>query len=155
MRQRLFLTLISFFLAVVFSGCGIFNPSIHYVLPDGYTGMFKIILDEQKGVDIKRESWSYTCEIPPNGILRVKSFEPFYGWHKETAAYRNGSPIVIPDSTVSNDVIALRDVGMHEKGDGPRTITIVIGTQQQADKVKRDKQEAWFDEILPTEYKFD
>ena len=117
-------------------------------------GVFKIVLDEANGVDIKRERWHYTYEIPPSGILRVKSFEPFYGPHGVTAAYRSGAQLPTL-STVDDDAIALRDVGMHESGDGPRTITYVVGTRQQVDKVRADQQESWFDEIPPTEYKFD
>ncbi|MDQ3650520.1 MAG: hypothetical protein M3458_09685 [Acidobacteriota bacterium] len=155
MKQRLLLSFVSCLLVVASSGCGVFNPSIRYVLPDGYTGVFQIILDKAHGKGIEREGWRYTYEIPPNGILRVKSFEPLYGWHQVAAAYKNGSRILIPDSTVSDDTIALRDVGMHEKDDGSLVVTILIGTQQQADKVRRDKLEPWFDEISPAEYSFD
>lgn len=132
--------------------CGILNPPVHYILPNGYRGVFKIILDEANGTDVKREERSYTYEIPPNGILRIKSFAPLSQMHEASAAYKNGTKIPTL-STVNDDTIALRDVGMHERGDGPRTITIVIGTKEQADKVRRDKlEDEEFDNTPPQIY---
>jgi len=58
--------------------------------------MFKIILDERNGVDVRLERGSYTLEIPPDGILRIKSFEPFDAWHEVTAAYKNEKRLVCP-----------------------------------------------------------
>ena len=142
--------LASLLLMPSFTGClGLRNPSVHYVLPDGYTGVFEIILDEQNGLDVTREGWSYTYEIPPDGVLRVRSFAPFRRMHTVTAAYRSGSGIVIPDSTVSDDTIALRSLGSYTRADGPDTMVSVIGTKKEADRVLRLMGSPEFDNVPP------
>ncbi len=131
-------------------GCGLsgfLNPSVHYVLPDRYVGVFKIILDESSGVSVNRKGWRYTYEIPPSGILRIKSFAPIEQWHEETAAYRNGTKLLIPDSTVSDGAVALRSLGTYTRGDGPPTMTFVIGTKAQEDELRAKMDSIDFDKI--------
>jgi hypothetical protein len=115
------------------------DPPIHYVIPDGYTGAFQIVLDEVKGVDIKLENGSYTYNIPKAGQLRVKSFQPFYGCHKEIARYTNGTQLPTDDhNTVKSDTVALRVLGTTSTNDGPLTMTNVIGTQKEAEEAQRE-----------------
>lgn len=134
-------------------GCGLMsdlrNPSVHYVLPDGYVGMFKIILDEKEGKDIRLGDSRYTYEIPEDGILKVKNFEPLRQMHGETAAYKNGTRIVIPDSTVADNTIALRSAGQYSKGVGPFTIILVLGTKEQTDRVVKEMDKPEFDSLPP------
>ena len=128
------------------------NPSVHYVLPNAYLGMFKVILDEKGGTEVEKNGGRYTYEIPDDGILKLKNFEPLRQMHEETAAYRNGERITIPDSKASDDTIALRSVGQHTRGDGPFTIIFVLGKKQHADKVKEDLENPEFDDIPPRVY---
>jgi hypothetical protein len=122
--------------------CMFFNPGVHFILPDGYIGAFRIILDEGHGIDVKVEGGRYIYRIPENGELKVKSFEPFMKTHKETAAYRSGKEIPRVDSTVKLDVIALRGgmgSGSREvngKNVGPVILTYVIGTREQENSLK-------------------
>ena len=114
--------------------------NIHFVLPDGYVGRFEVVLDEVNGADVKFENGRYTYEIPENGVLRVKSFEPFNEWHRKTAAYRSGK--VIPDEDeVDSSVAALRSLsgsGSTSRGGkevGPVILGYAIGTEDEARKV--------------------
>ena len=119
-----------------------FNPDVHFILPDDYIGAFRITLDEAHGIDVKLENGRYTYNIPETGELKVKSFQPFMGCHKETAAYRSGKEIPAVDSTVRPDVIALRGgmgSGSREvdgKNVGPVILSYVIGTQEQENSMK-------------------
>jgi hypothetical protein len=147
-KLLLFALVVNFSMA---SSCGVIKPSVHYILPDGYVGMFKIILDEKNEVDVKLERGTYTLEIPQDGVLRIKSFTPFDAWHEVTASYKSGKEIPTL-GTVADDSIALRDVGTGERGYGPTTKTGVIGTKAQEDKIRRDLLEEEFDNMPPAVY---
>jgi hypothetical protein len=141
--------LILLIIAASSSACFFFNPDVHYVLPNGYIGMFKIILDESNGIDVERTNWRYVYEIPPDGILRVKSFAPFRDLHEEKVAYKNGANI--PSGLqVKDDVIALRSAGTGEREGYPLTMTLVIGTEKQVFYTAQQQQaDNEFDEIPP------
>ena len=90
---------------------------------------------------MKPEGDVSTLEIPPDGILRIKSFTPFYAWHEVSASYKSGKEIPI-FGTVPDEAMALRDVRTHQRAHGPKMKRVVIGKKQQADRVDRDKLEA-------------
>lgn len=144
---------IAVLLATSFQGCRRplnLPPSVHYRLPNDYRGVFKIILDEDRGAAVELKNGRYEYEIPASGVLRVKSFAPFRVMHEATAEYLDGRPIVIPDSTVGDDVVALRgDLGEYARGSGPRTIVILIGTQADVAKVRLDMMKPEFDKVPP------
>jgi len=140
------------FLAFLTLGCSYLNPPVHYVLPDGYFGIFKIILDPKNGVDVPLKDRQYTYEIPEDGILRIKSFAALRPMHEESAAYRSGGEIVIPTSQVRDDVVALRDVGQYSVGDRPQTIVFVLGTKAHHDQVRKDLSNSDMHQITPKIY---
>lgn len=53
------------------------DPEIHFVLPNGFVGAFKLVLDRETGVDMKLKNGRYTLEIPNNGVLKINSFKTF------------------------------------------------------------------------------
>jgi hypothetical protein len=144
--QNLLRTLIGFLTILTLFGCdlGFFNPPVHYILPDGYWGMFKIVLDEKNGIEVPLKDGRYTYEIPEDGILRLKSFAPLRQMHEESAAYRSGKEIVLPDGQVPDDVVALRDVGQYSIGDGPFTVIFVLGTKAHHDQVREDSSRDFY-----------
>lgn len=148
---------IIFLVLVTFAGCGTLsslgqctNPEVHFILSDGYVGSFRVVLDEAHGVDTKLEKGRYVYEIPSGGELRVKTFDPFLGCHKEDAAYRNGQNIPHADSSIADDTVALRGgIGsgsrpINGKNVGPIILTYVIGT---ADDERRIKLPTFSDEM--------
>ncbi len=86
---------------------------------------------------MSKKDGRYVYEIPPSGVLKVKTFSPFQGWHKEIAVYKNGSSIPTDDFT-NPDTVALRLLGTSRHNDGPLIQTNVIGTQEQAKQAKID-----------------
>lgn len=129
--------------------CVALNPSIHYILPDGYVGVLRIQLDEKEGVEVKAKDGRYTYEIPASGVLKVKSLAPFEPMHEETAAYKNGAVIELTGSNVSDEAVALRSLGTYQRGDGPRTMAFVIGTKQEEDKLRSEMYNSDFDKAGP------
>ncbi len=136
-------------LICIFISCKSSAPDVHFVLPDGYVGMFKIVLDEKEGVDVNSKDGRYAYEIPKSGILKVKSFAPFRPWHEESAAYRNGTKINLPGNTVPNESVALRDLGEYMRGNGPPIIVYVIGTKEEQDKLRVLMNSSDFEKIAP------
>ena len=118
------------------AGCFLIGPHIHFVLPDGYVGAFRLVLDEIGGADVEEEGGAYTYRIPKSGELKVKSFQPFMRWHQITASYEGGLEIPSEHSEVGADVIALRSgsgSGTREvdgKNVGPIILNYVIGTEE-------------------------
>jgi hypothetical protein len=115
------------------------KPTICFVLPDGYVGAFQLVLDEKGNEEVVKKNGRYVYEIPPNGLLKVKTFHPFEGWHRTVAVYKNGSSIPTEDSTLPPDTVALRVLGTSQHNDGPFTQTNVIGTQEQAKQAQKDE----------------
>jgi len=114
-------------------------PTICFVLPDGYRGAFQLVLDNKEGVGIVTKDGQYVYEIPVSGVLKVKSFKPFEGLHKEIAVYKNGESILTDDTTLSPSTIALRSLGTSRRNKGPYIETNVIGTQEEAKQAKIDE----------------
>ncbi len=50
---------------------------VHFVLPDGYRGVFKLVEDQEGGVYVPNIGNRYDYIVPPSGLLRVTSMEPF------------------------------------------------------------------------------
>lgn len=121
------------------------DPIIHFVLPDGYVGAFRLVLDKRDGVDMRLENGRYTLEIPESGTLKIKSFKPFAVMHSKTAAYKSGKEVPHdPSGTLMPRSHALRRVwvvigDIDENGEmiPPVVWTYMVGTKRQADNLKR------------------
>ena len=151
LRQNLLHTSIVF-LAFLTLGCSYLNPPVHYVLPDGYFGMLKIVLDEKNGIDVPLKHGRYTYEIPEDGILRIKSFAPLRPMHEETAANRSGKEIRLWGSDVPDNLVALRQVAQYSTGDSSYTIVFVVGTKAHHDQVGKELSNTDLDQISPKIY---
>jgi uncharacterized protein YecT (DUF1311 family) len=124
------------------------DPSIHFILPDGYVGAFRLELSKRDGVEMKLEHGRYVLEIPRSGTLRVRSFKAFADMHSKTAAYKSGKEIPHdPSGSLMPRSVALRRVwtvigGIDEHGEmiPPVAWTYIIGTKRQADELKRRLQ---------------
>lgn len=115
------------------------GPPINFILPNGYVGAFRLVHDETNGVDIKEAKNGYTYEIPADGILKVKSLEPFLLFHEVTARYQDGRVLVTEtDAGVKDDAIACRSLSSYRKdtptSKGTTVFTYFIGTKEQAVK---------------------
>lgn len=134
--------LILFLLITQVTACTLFQdlarPTICFVLPDAYRGAFQLVLDETGGADVSARDGKYFYEIPASGVLKVKTFKPFEGYHKEIAVYKNGQEIPSENSNSPPELIALRLLGTSRHNDGPLKQTNVIGNKEEAKQAQID-----------------
>ncbi len=93
------------------------------VIPNGYRGPIKLVLDEQNGVNIERSNTGeYRLLIPDSGILRLRNFKLLQSWHYNVAEYRDGTVAHAVDNRdgrpVGASTVALRGGGYLAEGDG-------------------------------------
>jgi len=88
-------------------------PIIDYVFPDGFSGIAKIRSVKSEGVTLVENNGVITLDFPSSGVLEIKGKLPIFDWHKPVAHYQSGKmiPVVTPPNEVSDNEIALRDVG--------------------------------------------
>lgn len=112
---------------MLMASAGRHGPSVHFVLPTGFRGGFKLVLDQVDGTDVSVQQGRITFKIPESGILRIRSFGFSEHWHTESAAFADGS--TIPDQfQVGPNQLAMRAA----KGCGPtRGIWYFVGSHKE------------------------
>jgi len=135
---------------VTFNGAACNDHRVRYILPDGYVGVIKIVLDEKDGLDAKIEKGTYTLEIPADGVLKLKSFKLFDPFYEMTVTEKSGKQL--PIVTASDDVIAYRDTIFRNVSNGPAMAIIIIGTKKQTDQIRDDMAHQSFVDVEPTVY---
>ncbi|MCH7885441.1 MAG: hypothetical protein IIC01_09350 [Planctomycetes bacterium] len=116
------------------------GPPVHFILPDGWQGKFKLALNKAGGIQIDLKNDCYTYRIPEIGVLRVKSFAPFKQWHGITMAFEGG--VSIPDElhpgrlpdTVAFHVLSTTGSGEH---------WYMIGTEDERKAAYEEKTWDW------------
>ncbi len=63
------------------------------IIPNGYRGPVRLIIDRDHGNDIPLKDGKYTYHVPKDGTLLIKDASPFRQWHAESAIYASGTPI--------------------------------------------------------------
>ena len=92
---------------------------IELVIPDGYRGRVRFVIDRTQGVHVQLKDGKYTYHIPQSGTLIIKDDGPFRQWHSLTAVYANGMPI--PNDYKDNlpaDAVTLHSLGAGVRGQG-------------------------------------
>jgi hypothetical protein len=95
--RRLFQIVASIIPVLLLAGCNRSGKPILIVLPDGFTGEFRIVKDSQNGREPVEENGSWVFEIPSDGTLRVKDDRPFYSFHEQVIRYKNGKSVRCED----------------------------------------------------------
>lgn len=112
---------------------------IVYVIPEGYRGPVRLIIDRKQGVDVPLKDGRYTYHIPENGTLLIKDDSPFRHRHSLTASYTNGKLIPIDyEDSLPPDTVSLHPLGsgVGSRGGGPEEeyIEDFIGTKAELRK---------------------
>lgn len=121
------------------TGCGLFaGTPVHFVVPDGYRGLFYLIPDPTNGVVVTKSEGRFVVTIPASGRLRFRDSGFLDSWHQETCAFATGTRILTlsePGGTgvVAANAVALRGGGSARNGDGPLFAWYFVGTQQEFD----------------------
>ena len=141
--KRIFVIAILGFVLASSSSCinpaCFWNPDVNFIFPDGYVGTFRLVLDESQGLDVKPKGGRYIYEIPKNGILVVKSFEPLSQCHSEYAQYESGAKIPTFGSDVNPEAIALRGGLVESKGNEQLNFIKLVGNKNDWDKFLKER----------------
>ncbi len=111
---------------------------VHFVVPDGFRGEIRLVLDPENGERIRLANGRFTYPILDNGILHVTSFKPLQVYHVQAANYADGSPLLQEfeaDEPWTGDKIAFRGGGMSRLNDDPYVITYFVGTAADFEKL--------------------
>jgi hypothetical protein len=81
-----------FSICALLLGCQRRGDPVHFVLPLGYRGAFKLVVDS-KGTNAELVGGRLTYLIPPSGTLLVRSDDPFLVWHEVSASFSDGSSL--------------------------------------------------------------
>lgn len=127
------------FLLLALTGCGMSTGvPVHFVVPDGFRGVFYLIPDPTNGVAISKTEGRFLVTIPADGRLRVRSLGFLDSWHQETCSFASGAHIPTPTEPggtgdLANGIVGLRGGGQAGNGSGPMFTWYFIGTQQELD----------------------
>lgn len=90
MRPRFVAMLVA---ALLILGCDRSGPPVHFILPQGFRGVFQLSLDKQNGNPIIKSNGTLIITVPTNASLTVKDDKFLSRWHRETASYPDGTLI--------------------------------------------------------------
>ncbi len=111
---------------------------VHFVLPNGFHGKFRLVRDAANGLDVPARDGRYTYAIPPSGLLTIRELRPLESWHEETAAYADGSPIW-PQAIPSGFVLYCLGSGAHSGQQGSEQyIDYLVGTAADLQAAQKD-----------------
>ena len=113
-----------------------FDYRIHYILPNGYHGIVKVVIDDSNGVSPKRSKGRYVYVVPEDGILTSAKNYPFLRSYSMTAQYSDGSEI--PNGfDASSSEVALRRLF----NDKDKVLWLLVGTESEAQNAKTLRRE--------------
>jgi hypothetical protein len=108
------------------------------VVPEGYRGPVRLIIDRQQGVDVRLIDEKYTYHIPETGMLLIKDDSPFRQWHSMTAMYTDGKLIPIDHpGNLPSDAVSLHSLGSGARIQGGKReeyIEDFVGTKAELRK---------------------
>lgn len=106
---------------------------IHYILPNGYRGPFKIVVDSAASGGYRYDGKCHIYTIPANGVLRVSSASPFKYFHRTSAEYVGGRQIACSEpGPAGPDAVRLTALGATES-----EFWMVVGTEADVQKCQQ------------------
>ena len=93
MKSRIYILLImspviAFF--IYFMSADRAGYPVHYVIPDGFHGVFLIRPDPASSIEVLPKNGIITLHIPKNGLLELKDDSFLEHWHTELAYFESG-----------------------------------------------------------------
>ncbi len=116
--------------------------AVHYVVPNGYRGVFSISEDPMNGVPPSfGEHGEFVYSIPKSGHLVTTDATPMVILHKTKATYRSGKPIEVEGDSTE---IKFRELGVGSTGPSREMIfEQLIGIDQEVNDWWADRK-VWF-----------
>ena len=88
-----------------------------FILPDGYKGVFKVIVDTKSGLVVTPVKRVVKITVPPSGIVALKSNQTLRKWHTYTAIYKSGARLPYGVGVLPNpETVAIFDLWTDEEG---------------------------------------
>ena len=69
------------------------QPDYEFVLPTGYRGGFKLIVDKKNGVEPKREGGKLVYVIPQSGVLKIRDDNLMGRYRTDSVRYADGTAV--------------------------------------------------------------
>ena len=113
--------------------CDKTDAPVHFVVPNGYRGMFVVYPGQKDGTEISLKEGQYTYIVPDDGIIRVRGEGPFATRQEMSASYSDGTPLPL---YASEDADPETDTGIWAAGTiSSGGIWFVVGVRRE--------QEGW------------
>ncbi len=107
-------------------------PTIRFVVPSGFRGLFLVVEDKINGQEVKKINGEIVFYIGKEGHVSIKDLKVFNSWHKLRGQFQDGESLP-PYSEVPNAKVAIFAVG--SVPDIGRYY--FIGAQTQYDKISK------------------
>jgi hypothetical protein len=117
--------------------------TVHYVVPDGYRGVFTVCEDSASGTPPEQRGREFVYRIPDSGHLDSSDTTPIQTMHRATASYQSGEVIPYEGEPLE---ISLRGLSAVSPDGKSRDL---IGTRNEVDNWRSHRVD-WF-RIEPTE----
>jgi hypothetical protein len=116
-------------------GCGVAarTHEVRFVVPNGFRGALKIVLDEHEGIALTRKKNIVTIDFPVSGVVHVRDLSLLRDWHTERAFFKDGTEIPTERPSTSPTSFSLRSLGEFEGTANPNTTQVYfLGTSDEA-----------------------
>jgi hypothetical protein len=80
-------------LGMTLTGCGRRASNVHFILPDGYRGVFRIKSDPKGPAVTRRDDGAFVYLIPSAGSLITSTTKPLLSVESVTGEFRSGQQI--------------------------------------------------------------
>src|SRR5262249_46557668 len=111
-------------------GCKAESPRVHFILPNGYRGLF-VITTQADGARLQTSEGRIVLAIPENGNLAIRDSAVLFEWHSVSAAFADETQIRFGDhDNLPADSVACWDVG-NETDRPDKPIWYFIGTYRE------------------------
>ncbi len=114
-------------------------------LPQGYVGPVVILFGDPEGGEPQRERLQTLYEIPPNGVLRLRTPAPAPGWYLNKYLYvvRGRAPQEIPEEGDDDELQVFRGLSGSD-GEGLLWKAYIVGTpRERNDWFEIQEQAIW------------
>jgi hypothetical protein len=131
MKSTRFLPIIS---AGFLFGCAGHGPDIQIVVPDGYRGLVQI-QEVSSAEEMSLVDGTYRIEVPENGVVQVKSVEPFGKWQRTKVFFANGMELNDASFEEMPGEVQWWDRGRQGAPTGPNeppaSVDLFVGTREE------------------------
>jgi hypothetical protein len=111
---------------------------VHLIVPAGFEGVIQIVVDGTDSGGYKHTNGRHEYTIPADGVLRVKSSEPFEQWHTLSASDASGQTIYWDEPGAPNaQAFIILSLGSSVTNDGPPVHWYAVGSPDFVNRAQK------------------